>query len=116
MTDKDYKVIPASEVTFKPRKSPMHLIRESVDGDFWMMQEVADHIGVNIETIRRVVKKRNPDGSKYVKAPTSAVRSGQAVIYLFTKDDVIEIENHFDDHGYRLKKRINPKKSLESQR
>jgi hypothetical protein len=112
---KDYKVVPASEARGYTRKSPMTLIRESVDGDFWSMHQVAAHIGVHAETIRRLCRKTKSDGTKVVNAPTSAVRSGEAVIYLFTIDDVREIENYFDDHGYAVPKRIDKRKTLASQ-
>lgn len=112
---KDYKVVPADQIKVPRRKSPMHIIMDSVDGDFWSTQQVADHIGVHIETIRRVTKKVNDDGTPFLKAPTSAVRSGEVVIYLFTMDDVQEIENHFDEHGYVVDRRVDPKKPLAEQ-
>jgi hypothetical protein len=112
---KDYKVVPASEARGHTRKSPMTIIRESVDGDFWSMQQVADHLSLNVETIRRLCRRTKQDGSKVINAPTSAVRSGEAVIYLFTIDDVREIENYFDDHGYAVTKRVDKRKTLASQ-
>jgi len=112
---KDYKVVSSGDIKPIKRKSPMHIILDSVDGDFWTMQQVADHIGVHIETIRRITKKRTADGSKLLKAPTSAVRSGEAVIYLFDAADVKEIEEHFEDRGYSLGRKIDQNKPLREQ-
>lgn len=112
---KTYEVVPADSVATRKRKSPMHVIMESVEGDYWSMAKVAQHIGVHIETIRRVCKKTNEDGTKLVKAPTDAVRAGEAVVYLFTMTDVVEIEDHFASRGYVLKNRVDPTKLLSEQ-
>lgn len=116
MSKEQYKVIPASEVQQRSkRKSPMHIILDSVEGDYWTMQQVADHIGVHIETIRRACRAKDDNGQPLVEAPSNAVRSGRVVIWLFTKDDVREIEDYFEERGFSITDRINLKKTLKDQ-
>jgi hypothetical protein len=115
MSMKKYEVISSDEVVQNRRKSPMHAILESIDGDYWIASQVAAHMGVHTETIRRLSKATKDDGSKLLKAPSSAVRSGKVVIYLYDHKDVKEIENHFIDYGYQLDKRIDMRKPLSKQ-
>ena len=112
----DYKVVPSSEVHPVPstRKSPMKIILDSVEGDYWTMGNVAAHIGVHIETVRRACRSLDENNEQVLKAPSNAVRSGRVVIWLFNVEDVIEVENHFDSRGFGVR-RIDPKKTLKEQ-
>lgn len=93
----------------------MSVIRDYAGGDYWIYAEVAAHLGVSVETIRRVTKKVNDDGTKAVRAPSSAVRSGSVVIFLFDIDDVIELEDYFEERGYVFSTKVDPKKTLKEQ-
>ena len=113
---KDYKVVPSSEVRQRTkRKSPMHIIIDSVEGDYWIMSQVADHIGVHIETIRRACRAKDEDGQPLITAPSNAVRAGRVVVWLFDKNDVREIEDYFEERGFSVTDRINMKKNLKDQ-
>lgn len=112
---KKYEVIPASSVKEQKRKSPMRSILDSIDGDYWIASEVAAHMGVHTETIRRLSKAVDENGKKLLNAPTNAVQSGKVVIYLYNHKDVKEIEEHFINYGYSLGRRVDMKKPLSQQ-
>lgn len=82
------------------RKSPAQVILESLDGDFKTMRDMADRYGVHIETMRRLCRATKPDGSYRVKAPSAAVQSGEMTIYLFTVEDVDELDEYYRNKGY----------------
>lgn len=112
---KKYEVVDANEVSPTKRKSPMQAIIDSIDGDFWIASQVAAHMGVHTETIRRLGKAKNDDGTPLLQAPSKAVRSGKVVIYLYDHKDVKEIEDHFIAYGYHVPERINMRKALAAQ-
>ncbi len=84
----------------KKRKSPAALLLESLEGDYITMREMAEEVGVHIETMRRLCRAVDDNGDKLLAAPSKAVRSGGMTIYLFTKEDQQEVKNHFTKKGY----------------
>lgn len=108
-------VVDAADVERPQRVSPMTRLLNSVEGDYWISKQVAKHLGVHNETIRRVTKKYTDEGKKVVKAPSKALKAGGTVIYLYDMDDVVELEDYFIGSGYMLNKRINTEKTLEEQ-
>lgn len=94
------KIISSAEVTPPRRKSPAKKIMEELDGDYLGYREMAEHVGVHVETMRRLCKAKDEFGNKRVKAPSAATQVGGMVIYLFTKEDVQEIEEYFRHKGY----------------
>lgn len=98
---KKVKVIDAKDVPgTNTRKSPATIILESLDGEYLTMRQVAEHIGVHTETMRRLCKARDQEGNPKVNAPSKAVQTGDMTIYLFTPEDVQEIETYFSKKGY----------------
>lgn len=96
MPDRKLRVVDAVDVPKEPikRKSPAELILASLDGDYKVMREMAARYGVHIETMRRLAK------TDKVKAPSKAVQSGDMTIYLFTPEDVAEVDEYFSKKGY----------------
>lgn len=98
---KKVKIIDSKDVPgTNSRKSPATLILESLEGEFLTMRQMAERIGVHTETMRRLCKAVDNDGNPKVKAPSKAVQTGDMTIYLFTPEDVEEIEEYFTKKGY----------------
>lgn len=103
MGEQKHQIIDANEARGKAkgkRKSPAQLILESLEGDYKTFREVAAIIGCHTETLRRLCRATNADGTKKIAAPSQAVRSGEMTIYLFTEDDLIEVQEYFEAKGY----------------
>lgn len=92
----DPGVYDADDVPQHKRKSPSQRLLEDLNGEYKTFSEVAKIARINTETLRRLCKKRDLNGNKLVKAPSKAIRQGQMTIFLFTPEDVQEIENYFD--------------------
>jgi hypothetical protein len=97
------KVVSTKNLKVQSRKSPAQLLLESLDGDYKTMGDMAKRYGVHIETMRRLCKSYNDDGTKKVLAPSEAVINGGMTIYLFTKKDVKELDSYFKNKGYLIK-------------
>lgn len=101
------KVVSTEDLTSRPtRKSPVTHMLEQVDGieNYKRMRDVAEHFGVHVETIRRLSHARDADGKKRVNAPSKAMVHGEMVVYLFTEEDIKELEAYFARRGSRRKK------------
>ena len=85
------QVYDAKDVKAESRMSPAQRIIEALDGDFKTMREVAEEVGVHIETLRRLCR------TPRVNAPSKATKQGKLVIYLFTPEDVEEVKAYFAD-------------------
>ncbi len=96
------KVIDASDATPPKRKSPAQVIIDSLGPDYKTMRMMAARYDVNVETIRRLCKAYDSNGEKRVKAPSKAVQQGDLTIYLFTLDDVAELDEYMSGKGYRI--------------
>lgn len=85
------QVYDASDVQAETRTSPAQRIIDSLDGEYLTMRQTAEQCGVHIETLRRLCR------SGRVNAPSKATKSGKLVIYLFTAEDVEEVQNYFSN-------------------
>lgn len=93
------KVVDAKSVKTQTRKAPATRIIEQLDGDFMTTRQVAEYFEVNIETIRRLSKAKNDDGSDRIAGPSKATKSGAMIIWLYTPSDVEEIRSYFEDRS-----------------
>ena len=58
------------------RKAPATRLKESLPPDLLTARDVAERFEVNIETIRRLARKKDANGNKAYKAPSKAARTG----------------------------------------
>jgi hypothetical protein len=93
------KVVPIEEAPVQRRKSPATVIIESLNGEYETMGTMAKRYDIHIETLRRLCKARNPDGTKKVQGPSEAVTQGELVIYLFNKKDVKAMDAYMEKKG-----------------
>ncbi len=112
---KSYKVVPSGTARRTPRISPMRQILQGVDRDFWTTKQVAEHLDVHVETIRRRIKAVDAQGNKVVKAPREEIQAGKVHINIFQMEDVVELENYFYEEGYSVKNRVDQNKPLKDQ-
>ena len=84
------KVYDVGDVKTETRTSPAQRIIDSLPGTFYTMRQTADLCGVHVETLRRLCR------TDRVKAPTKATKTGKMVIYLFTPEDVEEVQTYFN--------------------
>jgi len=87
------KVVPVGEARISKRKSPATRIIESLNGEYETMASMAARYGVHVETMRRLCKTTK------VKAPSKALQQGDLVIYLFTDEDVAELDAYMEKKG-----------------
>lgn len=85
------QVYDAKDVQAETRTSPAQRIIDSLDGEYLTMRQTAELCGVHIETLRRLCR------TPRVTAPSKATKSGKLVIYLFTPEDVAEVQAYFAD-------------------
>jgi hypothetical protein len=85
------QVYDAADVQAETRTSPAQRIIDSLEGEYKTMRQTAELCGVHIETLRRLCR------TDRVKAPSKATKSGKLVIYLFTDEDIEEVQNYFSD-------------------
>lgn len=83
------QVYDAADVQAETRTSPAQRIIDALDGDYKTMRQTAELCGVHIETLRRLCR------TPRVNAPSKATKSGKLVIYLFTPEDVEEVQTYF---------------------
>lgn len=97
---KNITVISSGDAKPQTRKSPADLILEELGDEYMSVRQIAQRYGMHTETIRRLIKATDKDGNKRVKAPSAAVQQGGLLIYLFTKDDVEEMDEFMKRRGY----------------
>lgn len=69
--------------------SPAARLVSALDGQYYMLSEVAELLGKNQMTIRRAMY------NKRVKAPSLELNQGKMKIYLYTTDDIQELREYF---------------------
>jgi len=89
------KIVDASEVQRRPRKAPATRLIESLPPDLLTARQVAEHFDVSIETIRRLGRAKLSDGEAKFTAPSKAARTGDLIVWLYTKDDMLELAEYF---------------------
>ncbi len=97
---RNVKIVSTDSIKPASRKSPVTLILESLGGDYKPVSDMAARYGVHTETIRRLIKAKDSDGNPKVKAPSQAAHQGEMVIYLFTEEDVKEMDEYMGSKGY----------------
>lgn len=97
---KQPNVISIADATVTKRQSPADRIIEALEGDYMTVKQMAARYGVHPETIRRLIKATDKEGERRVTAPSAAVQQGGLVIYLFTTDDVAEMDAYMAKRGY----------------
>ncbi len=102
MSEKEMKIISSKDVTPQTRKSPAEMIYESLPEGYKSVRDMAERYGVHLQTIRRMIKATYDDGSPRLKAPSAAVQQGGLVIYLFTEEDVSEMDAYMGAKGYNI--------------
>lgn len=69
--------------------SPAARLVSSLDGQYYLLSEVADILGKDQMTIRRAMYRGR------VKAPSHEVWEGKMKVYLYTPDDIQELRDYF---------------------
>lgn len=96
----EVKIISSKEAVPQTRKSPAELLLEQIPEGYMSVKDMAERYGVHVQTIRRLAKMTNNDGTPRVKAPSAAIQQGGLVIYLFTEEDVEEMDAYMGRKGY----------------
>jgi hypothetical protein len=96
------KIVDSSEIKRVPKKAPATRMIEALPPGMLVARQVAEHFEVNIETIRRLARKTNDDGSPRFKAPSKAAKTGELVIWVYTPEDIDELAEYF---GKRVPKK-----------
>jgi hypothetical protein len=89
------KIVDAADVKRRPRKAPATRLIESLPPGLLTARQVAQHFEVSIETIRRLGRATLSDGSAKFTAPSKAARTGDLVVWLYTKEDMKELAQYF---------------------
>jgi hypothetical protein len=69
--------------------SPAARLVSSLDGQYYMLSEVAEILGKDPMTLRRAMYKDR------VKAPSFEVKQGKMKVYAYTADDIQELREYF---------------------
>lgn len=69
--------------------SPAARLVSSLDGQYYLVTEVAKILGKDPMTIRRAMY------NKKVSAPSYEVKQGSMKVYLYTPEDIQELRDHF---------------------
>lgn len=99
------KIVDASEVKQRPRKAPATRMIEALPPGLLTARDVAELFGRNIETIRRLARKKDADGNDAFVAPSKAAKSGELIIWVYTPEDVEELAQYFGEQIPKPKKR-----------
>ena len=69
--------------------SPAARLVSSLDGQYYLLSEVADILNKDQMTIRRAMYRGR------VKAPSYEVMEGKMKVYLYTPEDIVELREYF---------------------
>jgi hypothetical protein len=87
------------------RATPAETYVRNLPGVNYLLSEVAEIVGLNSHTIRRLIKANPPR----VKAPSYVGQLGKQQIYIFTEEDVEEIRSYYA-RKYELMGKPGPKR------
>jgi len=73
------------------KASPAEEYVRNLDGEFYLLSEVAEIVGVTKNTLRRLVTNKE----KRVKAPSYTGALGGMNIYIFSRADIEEIKEYY---------------------
>lgn len=82
------------------RLSPAEAYVKSLPGTNYLLAQVAEEVGMNPHTIRRLIKAQPPR----VKAPSYIGKLGKQEIYVFTDKDLEEIREFYKRRYELIKK------------
>ena len=80
------------------KASPAEVYVRALKGEYYLLGEVAEIVGVAKNTLRRLIKTDN------VKAPSHTANLGKMSFYVFNKKDVEEIRNYYQGKYSDFKK------------
>lgn len=83
------------------RMSPAEAYVRALGDGYYMLSEVAEKVGVTAQTLRRLIK----DPNKKIKAPSYIGQMDSMQIYVFTEEDVNEINSHYQSRYEGFEKR-----------
>ena len=92
---KQPEIVDSSEIKQRPRKAPATRMIEALPPGLYTARDVSEMFECNIETIRRLARKKNPDGTDQFTAPSKAAKSGELIIWVYTPADVEELAEYF---------------------
>lgn len=99
------QIVDSADVKRTTRKAPATRMIEALPKGFLTSRQVAERFGVNIETIRRLARAKNEDGSERFKAPSKAAKSGELIIWVYTPADIKELAAYFGERTPKPKAR-----------
>jgi len=99
------QIVDAADVKRMPRKAPATRLIESLPEGLLTARQVAARFEVNIETIRRLARKKDEDGREVFKAPSKAARTGELIIWVYTPEDIEELAEYFGEKTPRKRKK-----------
>ena len=91
------KIVDSKEIRRNTRKAPATRMIEALPDGYLTARDVAEKFKVNIETIRRLARKKDASGRDQFKAPSKAAKSGDLVIWVYTPEDVEELAEYFGE-------------------
>lgn len=97
------KVIKVEDATERTRKPPATLIMESLGDEYRSMKQMSERYGIHLETMRRICKATNKDGTPKVDAPRNGVQHGGLFLYVFDDEDVKVMDTYMSSKGYPVK-------------
>ena len=81
------KIVDAGEIKQRPRKAPATRMIEQIPDGLLTARDVAKMFDRNIETIRRLARKKDAQGNPMFTAPSKAAQSGELVIWVYTPEE-----------------------------
>jgi hypothetical protein len=105
------KIVDAKDIKRHVRKAPATRLIESLPPDLLTARQVATHFDVSIETIRRLGRATLSDGSPKFNAPSKAARTGDLIVWLYTKADMTELAEYFGKKEPSTNNKRNARKS-----
>ena len=97
-------IVDADDVKPRRGKAPVTRMIEGLPAGYLTARDVAEHFKVNIETIRRLARAKNTDGSNRFKAPSKAAKSGELLLWVYTPADMEELTQYFNGRTKRGRK------------
>ena len=91
------QIVDAADVKRVAKKAPATRMIEALPKGMMTARQVAERFEVNIETIRRLARAKNADGSDKFKAPSKAAKTGELIIWVYTPADVDELAEYFGE-------------------
>lgn len=72
---------------------PVDRLISSLDGTWYKLSEVVILVGKSESTLRRLI------GKGVTKAPSAVITQGKNTYYLYSPDDVRELQEHFENES-----------------